>query len=137
MQLHGYQHPVTAMASSSPGHGGIVTPTTATSDAAPARNWNDVPQGIDSATPGCSATVCSTPSRTRQSSPSPAPPQPQLADRAVHRSAFEQAPGGSRKWAIEPPRSAHEQAHLGAVGGVRVRLAAGSGCVVNAVIAQG
>ena len=56
------QGPVTGWASCMPGQGGMVMATAAKDAAWSARNWNCVPTGMDSDSPGCKSSTCSRPS---------------------------------------------------------------------------
>ena len=67
----GAQGPATCIASSWPGHGGIVTPTAASGSRPVLQNWNAVPTGIVSAMPGRRSISRSVPSWRRHIRPSP------------------------------------------------------------------
>jgi magnesium-protoporphyrin O-methyltransferase len=56
-------HPSTSTASSSPGQGGIVTPTIESGSVPNARNWKSVPSGIVRQVPSTRSTISARPSR--------------------------------------------------------------------------
>src|SRR5580692_506202 len=123
------QGPVTSLASSSPGHGGMVTATAESGPSPRARNWNRVPTGIDRQVPGSRGMVSSRPAWLRHISPRPLSTY-QISSTLRCATAREVRPPASSKCAIEPPAS-RSRIRTSEPSGATTSRAAGSRMVSN------